>query len=327
MKRIYILIPEGDCSLTHIEATHQILSHVNVFLASLDRPSLFSIKLVALNKNHAIKKGLFSVYPDLLIQDTEQASLVIIPAIQGDIHKALQANQAFIPWLVRQYNGGAEIASLCIGTFLLASTGLLDGRQCTTHWSAATKFTTMFPDAILLPDKIITDDSGIYCSGGALSFQNLVVYLIEKYAGRDIAILASKTFMIDIDRDSQSPFIIFKGQKAHDDEPIGKAQEFIEKNFGEKLSVDQLVAMAAVSRRNFERRFKKATSNSIIEYIQRVRIEAAKKSLESSRMNVNEVMYNVGYTDMKAFRTTFKRITGLSPVEYRNKYNPRMMVV
>jgi transcriptional regulator GlxA family with amidase domain len=327
MKRIYILIPEGDCSLTHIEATHQILSQVNVFLANMGKPPLFSIHLVGLNRKPTIKKGLFSVYPDLLLQDAGQANLIIIPAIQGDINKALGVNQEFIPWLIRQYNGGAEIATLCLGSFLLGCTGLLDGRQCTTHWSASDEFRTLFPDAILLPDKIITDDRGIYCSGGALSFQDLIVYLIEKYAGREIAILSSKTFMIDIDRNSQSPFIIFRGQKEHDDEPISRAQEFIEKNFGEKLSVDQLVSMAAVSRRNFERRFKKATSNSIIEYIQRVRIEAAKKSLESSRLNVNEVMYNVGYTDMKAFRTTFRKITGLSPVEYRNKYNPRMMVV
>ena len=112
-----------------------------------------------------------------------------------------------------------------------------------------------------------------------------------------------------------------RDKKTHDDEPIKKAQEFIENNFEEKITVDQLASMFALGRRNMERRFKKATSNTVTEYIQRVKIEAAKKNLEKGRKNVNEVMYEVGYNDTKAFRTIFKRITGLSPIEYRSKYN------
>jgi transcriptional regulator GlxA family with amidase domain len=131
----------------------------------------------------------------------------------------------------------------------------------------------------------------------------------------------SKAFQIDIERRSQSQFIIFNGQKAHEDVEIRNAQEFIEKNVGDKVTVDQLASMFAIGRRNLERRFKKATSNTVVEYMQRVKIEAAKMSLETSRENVNEVMYKVGYTDTKAFRTTFKKITGISPIEYRNKYN------
>jgi transcriptional regulator GlxA family with amidase domain len=153
-----------------------------------------------------------------------------------------------------------------------------------------------------------------------------LIYIIEKYAGRDVAILVAKAFMIDIDKISQSPFIIFKGQKQHDDEPIKKAQEFIEHNFDEKISVEQLASMFALGRRNMERRFKKATSNTVMEYIQRVKIEAAKKNFESGRKNVNEVMYDVGYSDAKAFRNTFKKITGLSPVDYRNKYNKEALL-
>jgi len=132
--------------------------------------------------------------------------------------------------------------------------------------------------------------------------------------------------MIDIDKISQSPFIIFKGQKEHDDEPIKKAQEFIENNFDEKITVEQLASMFALGRRNMERRFKKATANTVMEYIQRVKIEVAKKNFESSRKNVNEVMYDVGYSDAKAFRNTFKKITGLSPVDYRNKYNKEAVI-
>ena len=136
----------------------------------------------------------------------------------------------------------------------------------------------------------------------------------------------SKAFQIDIQRNSQSPFIIFKGQKEHEDDLIRQAQEYIEKNVQDRISVDQLATMFALGRRSLERRFKKATSNTLVEYMQRVKIEAAKMSLETSRENVNEVMYNVGYTDPKAFRVTFKRITGLSPVQYRSKYNRELLV-
>jgi transcriptional regulator GlxA family with amidase domain len=252
--------------------------------------------------------------------------MIIIPAIHSDLKKSLEENAAFIPWIKEQYKNGAEVISLCIGAFFLASTGLLNGRQCATHWSTANEFRALFPEVKLVDDKIMTEEDGIYTSGGAYAYLNLLIYLIEKHAGRDVAVLTAKAFMIDIDRISQSPFIIFQGQKSHMDEPVKKAQEFIENNFEEKITVDQLASMLALGRRNLERRFKKATSNTVVEYIQRVKMEVAKKSLESSSENVNEVMYNVGYTDTKAFRTTFKKITGLSPVQYRNKYSRALSV-
>ena len=173
----------------------------------------------------------------------------------------------------------------------------------------------------LVPEQVITDQHGLYSSGGAYSYLNLVLYLIEKHVSRDLAVCCAKVFQIDFGRGSQSPFVIFQGQKDHEDEPIKKAQEFIEKNFVSKLSIDELAALCCLSRRNFERRFKKATANTVAEYVQRVKIEAAKMSLESSQENVNEVMYSVGYSDTKAFRTLFKKITGVSPVAYRDKYS------
>jgi transcriptional regulator GlxA family with amidase domain len=185
----------------------------------------------------------------------------------------------------------------------------------------------MFPEVGLITEKIITDEQGIYTSGGAFSYLNLILYLIEKYAGRDMAILAAKVFAIEIERNDQLSFTIFMGQKEHEDEPIKKAQELIEDNYKEKITVEELAEKLALGRRNLERRFKKATSNTVTEYIQRVKIEAAKKSLETSRMNINEVMYEVGYSDTKAFRNIFKKFTGLSPIEYRNKYNKEVAVV
>jgi transcriptional regulator GlxA family with amidase domain len=319
MKHISILVPKGAI-LGSLEGSRQLLTQVNQFFLSMGKEPIFKVELVGLTKATLVSGGCFTANADVLFGDVKKTDLIIIPALDGEITAAIETNKDFIPWIIDQYKNGAEVASLCIGAFLLASTGLLNGKNCATHWMAANQFRTMFPDVNLVTEKIITDEQGLYSSGGAFSYLNLILYLIEKFAGRDMAILSSKVFAIEMERSNQSSFIIFQGQKDHSDDPIKKAQEFIEKNYQEKISVEQLASMFALGRRNLERRFKKATANTVAEYIQRVKIEAAKVSLETSRDNVNEVMYNVGYTDNKAFRTTFKRITGLSPIDYRNKY-------
>src|SRR5450432_4124282 len=321
MKHISILIPRGHTSVVNIEGTHQIFNEVNSIRKTQGKPPLFKVQLVGISRETSQRNGLFTIDPDILIEDLKKTDLIIIPAIHGDPKTVMENNEEFVPWILQQYKKGAEVASFCIGSFFLAATGLLDGKQCATHWTAANTFRSIFPNVNLVDDRIMTEEGGIYTSGGAYSFLNLLVYIIEKYAGRDVAVLIAKFFMIDIDRISQSPFIIFEGQKTHDDEPIKLAQEYIENNFEEKITIDQLASMFAVGRRNMERRFKKATANTVTEYIQRVKIEAAKKNLETGRKNINEVMYEVGYSDTKAFRTIFKRITGLSPINYRNKYN------
>ncbi|MEJ7611085.1 MAG: helix-turn-helix domain-containing protein [Ferruginibacter sp.] len=321
MKNISILIPLGHTSLPNIDGTHQIFTETNNLLVAMGRQPLFTMKLVGLEKETSQRDGLFTIVPDALISDVKKTDLVIIPAIHGDLAEALERNAAFIPWLRAQYKAGAELASFCIGTFLLAETGLLENKRCSTHWKYASLFRQRYPGAVLTDDRIMTEDNGIYTSGGAYAYLNLVIYLVEKFAGREIAILIAKAFMIDMDKNSQSPFIIFEGQKMHGDEPVKKAQDYIESNFSERISVDSLCKMFSLSRRNFERRFKKATSNTVSEYIQRVKIEAAKKSFENNRKNISEVMYDVGYSDNKAFRNVFRNVTGLSPIEYRKKYN------
>ena len=326
MKHISILVPHGHTSLPNIDGTHQILSEVNNIRKAMELEPLFKIQLVGLSNTIPQRNGLYTIQPDVLITDVEKTDIIIIPAMHGDLPQAMQANAAFIPWIVEQYNKGAEVASFCIAAFLLAATGLLNGRKCATHWIAANDFRKMFPDVELVDDRIMTEEDGLYSSGGAYSFLNLLAYLIEKHAGREIAVRIAKTFMIDIDRESQSPFIIFNGQKGHEDESIKKAQEYIERNYQDKITVDQLAGMLALGRRNLERRFKKATANTVVEYIQRVKIEAAKKQLESGRKNVNEVMYDTGYSDEKAFRTVFRKITGLSPLAYKNKYHKEAAV-
>lgn len=290
-------------------------------------PPLFNIQLVGLDMETSVSGGKFTVNADALIGDVKKTDLIVIPAIDGNLEETVQDNKDYLPWIVTQYGKGAEVASLCVGAFILAATGLVDGKKLATHWVAENEFRRMYPQVELVTERIITEENGIYSSGGAFSYLNLILHLIEKLSGREMAMLCAKVFAIEIERTDQSRFIMFNGQKEHDDDDIRAAQEFIEKNYTEKLSVDQLASTFALGRRSLERRFKKATANTVSEYIQRVKIEAAKKDLESSRKTVNEIMYEVGYSDTKAFRTTFKKITGLSPVEYKNRYNKQAVAV
>lgn len=320
MKHISILVPKSAI-LGSLEGTRLLFAQINQFLKEKGQEPLFKVQLVGIDREAKLVGGLFTAHADATINEIDKTDLIIIPAIDGDIKEGIEKNKDFFPWIVKQYKDGAEIASLCLGAFLLASTGLMKGRKCATHWLAENAFKSMFPDVRLVTEKIVTDEQGIYTSGGAFSYLNLILYLIEKYAGREMSILAAKVFAIEIERKDQLSFVIFQGQKDHDDELIRRVQDYIEANYQEKIMIDQLASLFAIGRRNLERRFKKATSNTIMEYIQRVKIEAAKINLERTRENVNEAMYKVGYSDIKAFRTTFKKITGLSPLEYRNKYN------
>ena len=326
MKHISILVPKGAV-LGSVEGPRQVLTEVNKYLTSLGKPALFNVQLVGMAEKVPAAGGKYTVYTDALLEDIRRTDLIIVPALDGDLPKTIDMNRDFVPWIVKHHQKGAEVGSLCVGAFLLASTGLLNGKQCATHWMAAREFRQLFPEVRLVEDRIITDEGGLYSSGGAFSYLNLILYLIEKYAGRPVAVFMSKAFQIEIERRSQSPFIVFHGQKEHGDETIRKAQEYIENRVEEKLTVEEIADRFALGRRNLERRFRRATANSVVEYIQRVKIEAAKMSLESSRDNVNEVMYRVGYSDPKAFRLTFKKLTGLSPIEYRQKYNREVAVL
>lgn len=287
---------------------------------------MFKIELAGISKEVEFYDGLFTVKPHTHISAITKTNLIIIPSLNHNYQKAVKQNSLLIEWIEQQYRNGAEIASICTGAFLLAATGLLNRRSCSTHWAVADQFRDMFPKVNLQADKLITDEKGIYTNGGAYSFLNLLIYLVEKYYDRQTAIFCSKVFQIEIDRQSQSAFTIFTGQKLHGDEVVKKAQAYIESKLHEKISVEQLSFGLSVGRRNFDRRFIKATGNTPVEYMQRVKMESAKKSFETTRKTVNEVMYDVGYSDMKAFREVFRKVTGMSPLEYRSKYNKEAIV-
>ncbi len=324
MQHITIVVPDGHGNnLSSIVGAYKIFTRANEYWKSKGKRELYKIELAGVSKKVEYYEGLFTVKPHTNISAISETNLIIIPSLNHDYAKAVKHNQLLIDWIEHQYKRGAEVASICTGAFLLASSGLLDGKSCSTHWAAADNFRAMFPKVNLQTDKLITDENGIYTNGGAYSFLNLVLYLVEKYYNRETAIFCSKVFQIEIDRNSQSPFIIFTGQKMHGDEVVKKAQAYIESKLDEKISIEHLSSRFATGRRNFDRRFIKATDNTPLEYAQRVKIESAKKAFETSRKTINEVMYDVGYSDVKAFREVFRKITGMSPLEYRKKIQQR----
>ncbi|MEO6069117.1 MAG: helix-turn-helix domain-containing protein [Chitinophagaceae bacterium] len=325
MKHMTIVVPEGENNLSSVVGAYKLFTRANAYyndtVSSNKKQDVFVIQLAGVSKKISYYDGLFSVQPHTKISSISQTDFIIIPSLNHNYGKAIKDNQPLIKWIEKQYNGGAEVASICTGAFLLAATGLLDGYSCSTHWSAAEDFTLMFPNVNLQTEKLITDENRMYTNGGAYSFLNLLLYLIEKKYNRQTAIYCSKVFQIEMDRDSQSSFTIFKGQKLHEDETVKKAQLYIENKLHEKISVAHLSSKFAVGRRNFDRRFIKATGNTPVEYMQRVKMESAKKAFETSRKTISEVMYAVGYADVKAFREVFKKVTGMSPVEYKGRYN------
>lgn len=325
MKHITIVVPNGHNNISSIVGSYKILSRANEYYGGNNL--MYKIELAGTSDVVEFYDGLFSVRPHTHISAIAKTDLVIIPSLNHNYEEAIAENTELIEWIGNQYKGGAEVASVCTGAYLLATTGLLDGWNCSTHWIAADDFRVRFPKVKLQPDKLITDENGIYTNGGAYSFLNLVLYLVEKYFDKQTAIYCSKVFQIEMDRQSQSGFIIFKGQKQHSDEMVREAQHYIESNMQDKISFEQLSAQFAVGRRNFDRRFIKATGNTPLEYMQRVRIETAKRAFETTRKNVNEVMYEVGYSDTKAFRDVFRKITGISPLEYRSKYNKESLMI
>jgi transcriptional regulator GlxA family with amidase domain len=326
MKHLTIIVPDGENNLSSIVGAYKIFTRANAHWKTTGKKELFKIELAGISKKVEFYDGLFTVKPHVNISSIKKTNLIIIPSLNHNYQKAVKENKLLIDWIAKQYKGDTEIASICTGAFMLASSGLLDGKSCSTHWAAADNFRSMFPNINLQPDKLITDENGIYTNGGAYSFLNLMIYLVEKYYDRPTAIFCSKVFQIEIDRQSQSAFTIFTGQKLHGDDVVKKAQAYIESNLQEKISIEHLSSRFSVGRRNFDRRFIKATGNTPVEYSQRVKIESAKKAFETSRKTINEVMYDVGYSDVKAFREVFRKITGMSPLEYRGRYNKEAMV-
>lgn len=261
-------------------------------------------------------------YPNVTLDDSIRYDLILVPAFRpGPMQQLLQENIAFQQWLRKQFTTGAEVASFCTGSFLLASAGLLNGRIATTHIDATESLSQSFPDVLVHREEIVTDSGdGVYTSGGATNSFHLKIHLIRKYCGGEKAIRIAKEFAIDLDREQQICYSHFSNLSFHNDEMIKNVEMKIRENCGDGITIDDLTRDVPTSRRNFVRRFKKATGLTPIVYLQKAKVEKAKRLLEQTRQDVMEVMINSGYNDLKSFRQVFQKHAGMAPAAYRARF-------
>ncbi|MGV7224243.1 MAG: GlxA family transcriptional regulator [Nitrospinales bacterium] len=283
-----------------------------------DPASYFEVEIVTQDGKPVTCLNKVKIYPHRAAAEVKSTDVIIISSFSD--FETLTTNKGIIDWLKEHHNNGTTIASICVGSFLLAETGLLDGKIATTHWGFAGEFKQRYPLIELRPERLITDEGKLLCSGACSSYIDLSMYLIERYCGRKVAMECSKTMLHDFGRSSQSPYMVFQFQKEHSDSRIIEAQEWIEANYMENTNINSLAQNHGMSQRAFERRFKSATGDTPLLYLQRVRVETAKRFLETDNQTFNEITYKVGYEDSSFFRKIFKKHTGLLPKEYRKKF-------
>lgn len=319
MKRILILVFGNTVATTFtgpLDVFHQAGSLFNRLMGGPEAP-YFDVKLVSLDGKPFETRTGMRVVPHMSIKEAKQADLVLISSLAS---LKSERYPGAVEWLKEHANKGADIASICTGAFLLAATGLLDGKTATTHWAFADQFRERFPLVELKPERVITDEGRLFCSAGFAAGMDLSLYLVEKYCGSEVALGSAKAMVYDLNRNSQSPYSVFRSQKNHNDTAILKVQSWIEEHYSEKLHYPDLAKRFGLSPRSLERRFQAATELTPLHYIQRVRVEASKRLLEESNKNFDEITWDVGYGDGGFFRKVFIKETGLRPMAYRKRF-------
>jgi transcriptional regulator GlxA family with amidase domain len=255
------------------------------------------------------------------LSNREKYDLIIIPAMFSDkIETVVRKEAKMIEWLQRQYDKDTELASICVGSFLLAATGLLNGKPATTNWMFADMFRKFYPEVLLEDNQVIVDNGSLYTCGGAFSFTTLMIYFIEKFCCHEVAITASKILMINMHQQPQTCFPILYLQKTHSDDAVARVQQYLERNYNKQITMEEMAGISHMSPRNFSRRFEQATRNTPLEYLQRYRIENAKRMLEFPKDSIERIALKCGYEDMGFFRKIFKRHVGMTPKEYKHRY-------
>ena len=264
--------------------------------------------------------GAIQIKPNARINNIRKADLIFIPTTGLGIDDVVERNAPVVPWLKRWHKRGAEIACVCSGVGLVAETGMLDGKPATTHWGLAERFRVKYPKVKSMPELMITEDHGVYCGGGVHAALDLSLYLVEKFCGHEIAMHSAKALLIDTPRAWQAGFAVVPLKTEHSDDAISTAQDWLHENFYRDFPLDAPARRVGMSLRNFVRRFKQATGDSPLIYLQKLRIAAAKRLLESDHRTIQEVSGAVGYQDVAFFRALFLRHTGASPSSYREKF-------
>ncbi|WP_192983171.1 GlxA family transcriptional regulator [Pseudomonas sp. EggHat1] len=254
---------------------------------------------------------------DSLPQGEEAPQVVILPpCLDGDATQPLAA--CYRDWLREQHGAGVLLASVCVGAFALAEAGLLDGRTVTTHWSLAAQMAARFPLVRVLPERMVIDDGDLITAGGLMAWTDLGLALVTRLMGPTIAAETARFLVIDLNRESQRHFSSFAPSLDHGDAAVLAVQRWLQ--VAADASLADMAAWAGLGERTFLRRFRAATGMKPTEYCQQLRVSKARELLEFTRQSIEQVAWQVGYSDSGAFRKVFIRLVGVSPGDYRRRF-------
>lgn len=301
------------CNLLHEEAKTRE--------GRCETPSpLFEMEIAAATQEPVQTNGGVWVRPDVELGSVRGSDLILLPPLLYARLPKKEELSHVVPLLAESYLKGVRIGAMCTGSFVLASTGLLDGKIATTNWLFVKKFKRLFPQVILKPERILTEDNGLICSGAMTAMYNLALYVIELFGSDALSRRCSRLMLVDHHRKSQLPYMATVFRKNHGDDQILDAQHWLEDNYNTGFTIDDVANNVGLSPRHFKRRFKTATGESPSRYLQQMRLEAAKTMLETSIENIEIITQHVGYEDSRTFRRLFKQYTSLSPREYRARF-------
>jgi transcriptional regulator GlxA family with amidase domain len=322
MKDVTVLILDETFSSTAV-GPMEVFSHAGTLwnlLTGAPQSPRFRVTTASANGRSVRCDGPIRIQPDAALADIRKTDLIFIPTTGLSVDDVVERNAPVVPWLKRWHKRGAAIASVCSGVGLVAASGLLDGKRATTHWALAERFRSKYPKVKWMPELMVTEDHGFYCGGGVHAALDLSLYLVEKFCGHDVAVQSAKALLIEMPRAWQAGFAIVPLKTEHNDEAISGAQQWLHENFHQTFSLDAPARRVGMSLRNFVRRFKQATGDSPLPYLQKLRVAAAKRLLESDHRTMQEISDAVGYQDVAFFRSVFQRHTGVSPSVYREKF-------
>ena len=325
---VTVVFLEGTFSSTAV-GPMEVFRHTGTLWSLLTgaRPApRFRVTTASLDGRAVRCDGAIRIRPDAALADVRGPDLIFIPTTGLSLDDAVERNAPVIPWLRRWHKRGAAIAGVCSGVGLVAATGLLDGRRATTHWGLADRFRRDYPKVKWMPEMMVTEDRGLYCGGGVHAALDLSLYLVERFCGHEVAVQTAKALIIETPRAWQAGFAIVPLKTEHRDGSIARAQEWLHENFHETSPIEAQARRVGMSLRHFVRRFKRATGDSPLAYLQKLRIAAAKRLLENDHRSVQEVSDAVGYEDVAFFRRLFERHTGVSPSAYRRSFGAEVSI-
>ena len=318
--KIGILIYPG-CTPSMITGVWDILTLANGFYSQKHSEPLFHLELIAETKMPINSFSGLAFTPHRNIKTKEVYDIIYIPGFMSEVDNTIALNRKMIDWISKINSNKTIISAACNGNFLLAASGKLDSKGATTHWNLVEKFQKDYNKVKLYPKKIIVDNGNVISAAGVTSYFNLALHLIQRFAGAEISLSCAKIFLVDSGRKIQTPYQMLEFSKLHGDELIMKTQDWIESNYRESITLSKLEKAVNTGAKTLTRRFRKATGVTPQAYLQKLRIEMAKRLLESKDITFNEVTWEVGYNDASSFHKAFKQETGLTPIGYRNKFS------